>query len=97
LDHFVTAPDGLKLHARSYGPRLAAALPVVCLPGLARSVADFEILATALAGDSNAPRRVLALDSRGRGQSDYDRNSCRAHRAGHRPYLTPRSGQGLDH
>jgi pimeloyl-ACP methyl ester carboxylesterase len=74
VDHFVTAQDGLKLHMRSYGPRTAAALPAVCLPGLARSAADFEILATALAGDSNAPRRVLALDSRGRGQSDYDRN-----------------------
>jgi pimeloyl-ACP methyl ester carboxylesterase len=71
---FITAQDGLRLHVRSYGPRLAAALPVVCLPGLARTVADFEGLATVLAGNANAPRRVLALDSRGRGMSDYDRN-----------------------
>ena len=71
---FVTAQDGLKLHVRSWGSRTDAALPVVCLPGLARTAADFEALASALAGDPKAPRRVLALDSRGRGKSDYDRN-----------------------
>jgi pimeloyl-ACP methyl ester carboxylesterase len=69
---FVSAPDGLRLHVREYGPRLAAACPVVCLPGLTRTVADFDALAPALA--ATGPRRVLALDSRGRGQSEYDRN-----------------------
>ena len=69
---FVSAPDGLRLHVREYGPRLAAACPVVCLPGLTRTVADFDVLAPALA--AAGPRRVIALDSRGRGQSEYDRN-----------------------
>ncbi len=69
---FVSAPDGLRLHVREYGPRLAAARPVVCLPGLTRTVADFAALAPALA--AAGPRRVIALDSRGRGQSEYDRN-----------------------
>jgi pimeloyl-ACP methyl ester carboxylesterase len=69
---FIVAQDGLKLHVRSHGPRIAAALPVVCLPGLARTVADFEVLAATLASDAHAPRWVVALDSRGRGRSDYD-------------------------
>jgi pimeloyl-ACP methyl ester carboxylesterase len=71
---FITAQDGLRLHVRSHGPRRAGALPVVCLPGLARTVADFDELAATLAGDAATPRRVVALDSRGRGGSDYDRN-----------------------
>jgi pimeloyl-ACP methyl ester carboxylesterase len=71
---FVTAQDGLRLHVREYGSRIAPALPVVCLPGLARTVADFAALAPALANGRSA-RRVIAIDSRGRGQSDYDSNA----------------------
>src|SRR5947199_115052 len=51
-------------------------LPVVCLPGLSRTSADFDALATALAGDAARPRRVLALDYRGRGLSERDRDSA---------------------
>ncbi len=70
---FVTAQDGLRLHVREYGSRIAPALPVVCLPGLSRTVADFDALAPALAAGPPV-RRVIAIDSRGRGQSDYDGN-----------------------
>jgi pimeloyl-ACP methyl ester carboxylesterase len=70
---FVTAHDGLRLHVREYGTRFAPALPVVCLPGLARTTADFDTLAPALANGRHA-RRVIAVDSRGRGQSGYDSN-----------------------
>jgi pimeloyl-ACP methyl ester carboxylesterase len=73
VDYFVTAQDGLRLHVREYGSRTASALPVVCLPGLARTVGDFDVLAQALA-ESGQTRRVIAIDSRGRGQSDYDSN-----------------------
>jgi pimeloyl-ACP methyl ester carboxylesterase len=71
---FVTAPDGLTLHVRRYGSRLASALPVVCLPGLARTAADFHPVAGALAADPSQPRLVLALEYRGHGRSKYDRN-----------------------
>ena len=70
---FVTTPDRLKLHVRSYGSRTSA-LPVVCLPGLARTAADFHSLAVALAADPAQPRWVVAPDYRGHGQSEYDRN-----------------------
>ena len=73
-DHFVTAQDGLRLHVREHGERTAPGLPVVCLPGLARTTADFDRLAAALAGDPDRPRRVVALDYRGRGMSDHDRD-----------------------
>jgi pimeloyl-ACP methyl ester carboxylesterase len=71
---FVTAPDGLRLHALCYGQRSSPKTPVICLPGLARTAADFEALASALAHDGPHPRRVIALDYRGRGRSEYDRN-----------------------
>lgn len=70
---FVSAPDGLRLHVRSYGAR-GRGLPVVCLPGLTRNGSDFHELATALCGDAAQPRLVIAIDSRGRGRSDYDPN-----------------------
>jgi pimeloyl-ACP methyl ester carboxylesterase len=73
--HFITVQDGLKLHVRAYGERAASALPVVCLPGLARTSADFDPLARALAGNTEHPRYVLAVDYRGRGLSDYDSNA----------------------
>jgi pimeloyl-ACP methyl ester carboxylesterase len=69
VSRFYSAPDGLRLHLRDW-PNPAPVIPVVCLPGLARTAADFD----ALAGVLCASRRVVALDYRGRGLSDYDRN-----------------------
>lgn len=71
---YISAPDGLRLHLRCHGRRSARPLPVVCLPGLARTAADFDTLAAALANHPDHPRRVIALDYRGRGLSDYDRD-----------------------
>ena len=69
---FITAKDGLKLHLRAIGNRAGSELPVICLPGLSRNVDDFDIIGRALAGAGN--RWVVALDSRGRGNSEYDPN-----------------------
>jgi pimeloyl-ACP methyl ester carboxylesterase len=71
--HFITAQDGLKLHVRAYGLPSAGGLPLVCLPGLTRTAADFHALAEALSIDQQ--RYVVALDYRGRGRSDHDRNA----------------------
>jgi pimeloyl-ACP methyl ester carboxylesterase len=71
---FIEAPDGLRLHVREYGDGRSERLSVVCLPGLSRTAEDFDVLATALAANPTGPRRVLALDYRGRGLSDYDRD-----------------------
>ena len=71
-DLFVTAADGLRLHVRQYGSHSDPGLPVVCLPGLSRTTADFDALAPALATDAGLKRWVIAIDSRGRGLSEYD-------------------------
>jgi pimeloyl-ACP methyl ester carboxylesterase len=76
INRFVLAADGLRLHARDYGPRDNDAIPVVCLPGLTRNAADFDLLARSISdGQGCNARRVLALDYRGRGLSDWDQNS----------------------
>jgi len=72
-DLFVSAADGLRLYVRDYGPGSEGALPVVCLSGLSRSSEDFHELAVALSRDASRPRRVLSLDYRGRGRSDWDK------------------------
>lgn len=72
--YFVSAPDGLRLHARIYGPRHAKLRPVVCLPGLARTTADFDALAAAIVGKPDRTHFVMAVDYRGRGRSEHDSN-----------------------
>ncbi|MBZ0217798.1 MAG: alpha/beta hydrolase [Fimbriimonadaceae bacterium] len=71
-DIYFTARDGLRLHARDYGSRLYKTTPVLCLPGLTRNSKDFHALACHLSAHPDKPRRVVALDYRGRGLSAYD-------------------------
>ncbi|MFL6739983.1 MAG: alpha/beta fold hydrolase [Sphingomicrobium sp.] len=66
-DRHLTVRDGLKLHYRDY-PGDTSKPPILCLAGLTRNSRDFADFA-----ERYSPRfRVLALDFRGRGMSDYD-------------------------
>jgi len=66
-DRFFTVRDGLRLHYRDYAGA-ADKPPLLCLPGLTRNSRDFADLA-----ERYSPRfRVIALDFRGRADSDYD-------------------------
>jgi len=65
-DGYWYSADGLRLHFRDY-PGDESRAPVLCVPGLTRNARDFEGVAQRLAGK----RRVIAVDLRGRGESDY--------------------------
>jgi pimeloyl-ACP methyl ester carboxylesterase len=66
---FFKAADGLNLHALVYGEESAVA-PIVCLPGLTRPARDFVFLAGYL--NARTRRRIVSMDYRGRGGSDWD-------------------------
>ena len=70
-----TSADGLKLHARDY-PADGNKAPVICLHGLTRNARDFEELAPRIQATG---RRVIAVDVRGRGESDRDPNPANYH------------------
>lgn len=68
------AADGLPLAGRKYGWEHRDRTPLICLAGLTRNSADFHRLAVHLSHSAAKPRRVLALDYRGRGMSAWDRD-----------------------
>jgi len=71
-DRYWTSSDGLTLHYRNYpGPEGSTKLPVLCMHGLTRNARDFGPLAEAL----SATRRVIVTEMRGRGMSDYAKDS----------------------
>jgi pimeloyl-ACP methyl ester carboxylesterase len=65
-DRIWYSADGLRLHYRDY-PGDPDRAPVLCIPGLTRNARDFDAVAARLAGR----RRVIAVDLRGRGESEY--------------------------
>lgn len=66
--------DGLQLHGRDYRAEGVGEerVPVVCLHGLTRNARDFEELAEHIAPG----RRVLCPEMRGRGDSEYAKDSA---------------------
>jgi len=72
LVHRIAAWDGLPLCVREWhsGDQHA---PILCLPGLVRTGADFETVAQAI----GAGRRVIAIDYAGRGDSGRARDIVR--------------------
>jgi pimeloyl-ACP methyl ester carboxylesterase len=84
LDRTYISSDRLTLHLRDYDPGADASadrLPVICLPGLTGNARDFHAIALILSREPVAPRRVIALDYRGRGLSDWDENKANYHLA----------------
>jgi pimeloyl-ACP methyl ester carboxylesterase len=69
-DKYWTSRDGLKLHYREY-PGPADRPPLLMLHGLTRNSRDFEDVAARYAGDW----RIIAVDFRGRGMSEWDKDS----------------------
>jgi len=71
-DRYWHSVEGLRLHYRDYaGPRDKP--PILCIPGLTRNARDFEPVADRYAGDW----RVIAVDLRGRGESEADPDARR--------------------
>lgn len=83
MAQFFTASDGAKLAYRDEGE----GLPVLCLAGLTRNMADFDYVAPHL-----TDCRMIRMDYRGRGQSDW---------TGAGTYTVPQEGKDalalLDH
>ena len=63
MTEFFTAKDGTRLAYRDEGD----GLPVLCLAGLTRNMADFDYVAPHLLPNV----RLIRMDYRGRGQSDW--------------------------
>ena len=71
-NEYLTVRDGLRLHYRDY-PGGDDRPPLLCLPGLTRNARDFAEPAERYSPE----HRVIVLEFRGRGDSDWDPVSAR--------------------
>ena len=72
-DLWYTSNDGLRLYARDYSASLAKntkAKTILCMHGLTRNSTDFEDICN----EFSDRYRLIVVDQRGRGFSDYDPN-----------------------
>lgn len=69
IEHHISSTDGKRIYCRDYGSPYNDFTPLLCLSGLVRNSLDFHDMATRYA---QMGFRVVAMDYRGRGQSDYD-------------------------
>ena len=67
VERRVSNRDGRQIHVSDWGDPLDPRTPILGLPGYARNARDFQHVAERL-----APRRLVSLDYRGRGRSDYE-------------------------
>ncbi|QTD56591.1 alpha/beta fold hydrolase [Parasphingorhabdus cellanae] len=69
-DQYWQSDDDLKLHYRDY-PSSSTKTPIFCVPGLTRNIRDFEHLGQWI----NGKRRIIMINLRGRGESEYPKDS----------------------
>ncbi len=69
-----SSQDDLSLAVRLFDAPPTNRLPLICLPGLSRNSRDFIPLGQFAARHRSTPRKVFAVDYRGRGLSDRDPN-----------------------
>ena len=75
-EHHFQSDDGLHLYYRTY-PNSNSGLihqPLICLPGITRNSKDFHDLAVLLSQEQAVGRKIICVDYRGRGKSDWDPN-----------------------
>lgn len=76
VDRYWKSPDGLKLHYRDYPARNVEVAesrpPILCMHGLTRNARDFAVLAERLSQEW----RVIVPEMRGRGESEYAKDSA---------------------
>lgn len=70
-EKYISAGDGLKLYVRDYEGSGAGLPAIVCLSGLTRNSQDFDVVAAYL---NESGHRVVTMDYRGRGRSEYDKD-----------------------
>ena len=77
-EHYFSSFDGLSLYYRVYSPvsKKRQKPDLICLSGLSRNSYDFQKFATIM---QKKGHRVISLDYRGRGESQYDPNPDNYH------------------